>query len=584
MRLGLFQLGAERYWVVMSSHHVLMDGWSLPRLFREVLSTYEELGRGEAKGERNGTYGKFLRWLKRQDWTRAEAMWRSELRGLRGATELGFVGGEGLGYGQRRWTVDARRTAAVERYARREKVTVNTLVQAAWGLALAERAGESDVVFGATTSGRSAPVEGIESAVGLYINTLPMRVVVEDGEGIREWLSGLQARQAELREYEHVSLSEVQSWSEVPRGESLFETIVVFENYPIGEAKDWELGGPVVEGVESEEQTTYAVTAAVSVGRELDLLLTYDAGRVGCAAAEGLGSTVLSVLEGLVASASGAKLSSLAVVNRLGRLERAKRFWRAELAGAPPALELSLDKARPSCPSGRRAQVERSLERVLVSRLRELSEREGVALWTTLSSAYYVLVSKLTGQRDVVIGASASGVVVPLRVRCKREATFGELLAEVNSRTLRSQEHRELPRAQLLAALELAPDPSRTPLFQTALALGSAPVDLGPDGDKLDVALACVEEPMAPSASSSLTPPTSSSVTPPCVGSTRSKTWPSASQARLARRAWEPSRRRRRRSSPSSCRWPAVDSRSRPRWRCRRSSERSRRPTVTASR
>src|SRR5258708_682828 len=169
-----------------------------------------------------------------------EKFWREELNGFRSPVRVRgelAAGEEWSEAGPRKEHVWLGREVSerLRGMARENMLKVNTLVQGAWGLVLSGYNGSADVVFGATVSGRPAGLKGVEQMVGLFINTLAVRVQVREEEGVVEWLKRLQGKQLEAREYEYSPLARVQSWSEVERGEALFESILVFENYPIDE-------------------------------------------------------------------------------------------------------------------------------------------------------------------------------------------------------------------------------------------------------------------------------------------------------------------------------------------------------------
>ena len=138
-------------------------------------------------------------------------------------------------YGKREFTLPVTTTAALQSLAKRNQVTVNTVVQGAWALLLSRYSGSEDVVFGATVSGRPPHIAGIDKMVGMFINTLPVRVRVKAEEEVGEYLKQLQEEQVEQREYDYSSLVEVQGWTDVPRGTPLFDSCVVFQNYPSDE-------------------------------------------------------------------------------------------------------------------------------------------------------------------------------------------------------------------------------------------------------------------------------------------------------------------------------------------------------------
>ena len=191
----------------------------------------------------------------------------------------GEGGSEGeSGYGQRVRELSEETTGKLEAMARGEQVTLNTLVQGAWSVVLSRYSGQEEVVFGATVSGRPAELAGVERTVGLFLNTLPVRVRVGEQVEIGEWLRGLQAAEAEAREYEYASLAQVQGWSGVGGGGQLFESLVVFENYPVGEGGERE-AGVRVKRVRSWERTNYAMTLVVGPGKRLRLRMSYQAGR-----------------------------------------------------------------------------------------------------------------------------------------------------------------------------------------------------------------------------------------------------------------------------------------------------------------
>jgi non-ribosomal peptide synthetase component F len=169
-------------------------------------------------------------------------------------------------------------------FAQRHQLTQNTVVQGTWALLLSTYAKRDDVVFGVVVSGRSAEVSEVESMVGLFINTLPIRVRITPEADLIVWLKQLQAQQSEIGQYEYSPLARVQEWSEVPRGTSLFESIFIFENYPVvSEAEAWlqeAHGGLQVRSVRSIERSNYPLTVWAIPGRELVLKIGYDPQRL----------------------------------------------------------------------------------------------------------------------------------------------------------------------------------------------------------------------------------------------------------------------------------------------------------------
>ena len=178
MRLALIRLAPESYEAVWTHHHILMDGWCLPILLKEVLTEYESIRLGQGSAPKaSAPYRRYVAWLQQGDQAASEDFWRATLKGFTVPTFLGDESkadeSTGVGeYGASTLTISAATTAAIRACAQRYHVTENTLVQGAWALLLSRYRGVTDMVFGTTVSGRSGEIPGIESMVGLFINTL----------------------------------------------------------------------------------------------------------------------------------------------------------------------------------------------------------------------------------------------------------------------------------------------------------------------------------------------------------------------------------------------------------------------------
>jgi amino acid adenylation domain-containing protein/non-ribosomal peptide synthase protein (TIGR01720 family) len=309
MRGALIRIDEERHWFLWSHHHLLLDGWSMPILLRELVLLYGA-GQGDAPLGEPRPYRDYIVWLQSQDLAAAERFWRRTLAGFGEATPLGtddLAEGGTKGRGEHLTVLAAEESEALRAFARRHHLTLNTLAQGAWALLVQRYSGRDDVVFGTVTSGRSAPLPGIESMIGLFINSLPARVRVSPGRGLLAWLEDLQARLSELRQYEYSPLVQVQSWSEVPRGRPLFETLTVFENYPLDEAVREQAGsGLGVAESEAWEQTNYPLTLVVSPTVQWGLRLLYDANRFDEVSVERRLRHLVNLLTGMIADPAGA--------------------------------------------------------------------------------------------------------------------------------------------------------------------------------------------------------------------------------------------------------------------------------------
>jgi amino acid adenylation domain-containing protein len=294
LRVGLLQLTDENYFYVCSQHHIVLDGWSTPVLNRELTALYQALRRGEdAALPPPQPFREYIAWLQRQDLSQAEGFWREYLRGYTIPTPLPLDQRTGSRTGPRggqllaeRLELPAELAESLRALARRERLTLNVIVQAAWAVLLGRYSGRQDVTFGMTVSGRPPTLPGVEAMIGLFINTLPVRVPLGTVEGVLPWLKGLQARQAEMAQYEYSPLAQVQGWSEVPRTTPLFESLFVFQNFsderPARPAPNGRphAGGKPQQPQKGAHEVAYPLTlVAMPTAEGLTLLIRGDSNR-----------------------------------------------------------------------------------------------------------------------------------------------------------------------------------------------------------------------------------------------------------------------------------------------------------------
>ncbi|WEK32623.1 MAG: non-ribosomal peptide synthase/polyketide synthase [Candidatus Pseudomonas phytovorans] len=277
LRLAVIRTDDETCHLVFTSHHILMDGWSNAQLLGEVLQAYA----GLPNGGLTGRYRDYIEWLHRQDPVQAQAFWQQQLQDLNEPTRLALAMRQdkarlGTGYGEHQQRLSEQQTQALGAFARQQRVTVNTLVQAAWLLLLQRYTGQSCVSFGATVSGRPAELRGVEQQLGLFINTLPVVASPRPQQRVAQWVQQLQAQNLALREYEHSPLYDIQRWAG-SGGEGLFDTLLVFENYPVGEALQQSAPAGLVFGnVHGHEQSSVPLTLAIGAGAQLSVHYSYD--------------------------------------------------------------------------------------------------------------------------------------------------------------------------------------------------------------------------------------------------------------------------------------------------------------------
>ncbi|MFF9672031.1 non-ribosomal peptide synthase/polyketide synthase [Streptomyces eurythermus] len=353
MRLTLIRLGPDRVRLVWTFHHVLLDGWSAAQVFEEVCERYAALtsGRRPHTPERK-PFADYLRWLAGRDTGKAERYWRTALAGFQAPTELPRDRRPDGAHrtsssGSVRMTLGPDLSARLRETAQRHGLTLNTVLQGAWALLLSRYGGGTDVVFGTTVSGRPAELPGVTSMVGLFINTLPTRVRVDGSRPLPEWLREIQTAQSEARRHDFVSLAQIQSWSELPGGTSLFDSLVVFENYPF-DADAPARHGLTMEPERDLEPTNYPLSVVVAPGDTLTVNLDHDPAAFDTATVTALGESLRTLLTGM-AGGLDRRLADLPLLDPAEERALVARF------GGRPA-----EAPRGTLPDAFRRQAERT--------------------------------------------------------------------------------------------------------------------------------------------------------------------------------------------------------------------------------
>ncbi|MFI2608323.1 non-ribosomal peptide synthase/polyketide synthase [Kitasatospora sp. NPDC018619] len=316
LRLDLIRLGPDAVRVVWAFHHVLLDGWSVFHVLADVLAAHAALARGERPqlpGRR--PFADYVGWLAQRDTAAAVEHWRTVLADLTAPTALPYDRRPGPGGTARSgdWLshrLDEARTARLQEFARRHRLTLNTVVQGAWALLLSRWSGQRRVCFGTTVSGRPADLAGADAIVGLFITTLPTRVAVDGRRPCAEWLRALQEEQAEDRRFDHLPLARMRELSGVPAGTGLFDSLVVFENYPVGDATAG-AHGLLLRELDAREATNYPLTVVVSPGERLAVELGHDPRYLDARSAERLADQLLHTLAVLADADGGTPLDDL---------------------------------------------------------------------------------------------------------------------------------------------------------------------------------------------------------------------------------------------------------------------------------
>ncbi|MEO1353030.1 MAG: condensation domain-containing protein, partial [Cyanobacteria bacterium J06635_15] len=277
----LIKLGERVYKFIWTHHHILMDGWCLPIIFREILSFYEARLRGETCYlPTPPPYQRYIAWLNSQDKDAAISFWQQALRGF--STPTSLLGdrvrsqNESSNYQECELHLSSQVSRKLQTLVRKHHVTLSCVVQAVWGLLLSRYGGEKDVVFGVTVSGRTNELPDVENMVGLFINTLPLRLQIFPQQQLVPWLKEIQQLILELQQYSYAPLAEIQAKSELGGGTPLFESIVVFENYPVDSSLSYEESSLKVNETEVFEQNNYPLTVVASARDKLLIKISYD--------------------------------------------------------------------------------------------------------------------------------------------------------------------------------------------------------------------------------------------------------------------------------------------------------------------
>ncbi|RKG75337.1 non-ribosomal peptide synthetase, partial [Corallococcus terminator] len=288
MRLVGVRLADQHWHFIWNHHHLLLDGWSSGLFFQEVFALYDTFRSGATPATPSRPpFRDYIAWLQRTDAAADERFWRARLSGLSVPTPVPAEQpstarpGEPSKQDSIRLYLSTEDTTALQAFARQHQLTLNTLAQAAWALVLARYSATQDVLFGTTLAGRPPELPGAEAMLGMLITTLPVRIQLPDEHApLLPWLQLLQEQQLALEQHQHTPLVTAAGWSDMPRGIALFNTLMVFENFPIDESllkRSTELD---IRDLQAGESTHYPLTASVLPGSDLQLHLGYDTHRL----------------------------------------------------------------------------------------------------------------------------------------------------------------------------------------------------------------------------------------------------------------------------------------------------------------
>ena len=286
MRLGLFRVGEAKYIFAWTFHHLLLDGRAVVLLLNEVFECYEAFCAGR-KPDLKPTrpYRDYIEWLAQRDWSRSEAFWRKTLKGFAAPTPLPFSGSQAkpvapqTGHTVQQVVLPSALRDRLWSAAKENGLTANTVFQGAWAVLLCRYSGEDEAVFGVIRACRRSAVEGAEAIVGLFINTLPVRVRCAPDLPVLDWLKELRAQLWTARDHEHTPLAAIHGWSDVPRGAPLFESLFNFQDPSWDAALRAQGGKWAMRQFAIRNQPSFPLWVDVYCGSEVTLKIGYDPAR-----------------------------------------------------------------------------------------------------------------------------------------------------------------------------------------------------------------------------------------------------------------------------------------------------------------
>lgn len=308
-RVTVVQTAPDEHRVIFTFHHLLLDARSLLVLLPELFAACDsyQAGREPIAGEAQ-PYHDYIEWLQSRDSAASLRYWRESLAGFRTPTPLPLAGSSSGTHspgvsemGDRTLRLDAARTSVLQEFARRNDITVNTLVQAAWALLLGRCSGEPEVLFGAVRACRHRSVMGAENLVGPLINTVPVRVALPAGVRVVEWLRTLRQQWIDIRPHEHVALSAIRPWTDVPAGMPLFDTVVSYQEPSWDAALSARGGAWTGRSFEVHNQINHPLALDAAGGPCLQLRISFDPARFSAASIDRLLGHLVTLLEGMAA-------------------------------------------------------------------------------------------------------------------------------------------------------------------------------------------------------------------------------------------------------------------------------------------
>ncbi|MFC9660091.1 amino acid adenylation domain-containing protein [Nocardia sp. NPDC127606] len=471
LRFTVYTTGSGRSHLVLTGHHILLDGWSMPLLMKELLVLYATHGDATPLPPVR-PYRDYLAWLTRQDRAAAERAWSEVLDGVSAtmiAPELTWPPATGHGYGLCEFELDIARTSALTAFAAAAEVTANTVFQTAWGLVVAASTARDDVVFGATVSGRPPQLDGVADMIGLFVDAVPVRVRIDPAATVGDLIRVVQAEQASLLDHHHLGLGAIQRVAGL--GE-LFDTMLAFESYPVDVEGLQQAGGALdnlsIDDLHGADHTHYPITVLVFLGARTQVQIKYRRDLVSDPVARAVTDRLRTAIDSLVAAPTTpvVRIAQQLTTDPADPITRS-RFWRQSLADLPARLVLPTDHLdRVVADSARSTHADsglgaehggaRSTIPTTVHRdLRELADTANVSRQSLVRTALAVLLARLSASDDIVIRTRTPDLL--LRTAIDPAAPFLDLLTRAHEAETVALAHAGIPLADFADLLGVEP-------------------------------------------------------------------------------------------------------------------------------
>ncbi|OYD09085.1 hybrid non-ribosomal peptide synthetase/type I polyketide synthase [Paludifilum halophilum] len=323
-RVTLYKVHESKFFLLISFHHILLDGWSTGIILKEFLQAYTDLASGTSIAPlQKPKFKSFVKRIRQQDKGRQESFWREYLDGWE-AEERFPLPKKWVKTPPRmekyRLALSPEQTEALKTYAKKNQVTLASLFYSAWGLLLQNYADRDDILFGTTVSGRNAEIRGIEKMAGLFINTLPLRVKADGKRKVLDLVREINRSIQEREEYDHTPLVDIKTYGGIPNDQDPFDTLVVMENYPLDRMLFDSTSALTIGDYSMTEQTNYDLTVSVKTFGNMELSLIFNSAVIEGAAVESCADHLRRILEDIVAR-PGASVGEICMLG-----EQEKKF------------------------------------------------------------------------------------------------------------------------------------------------------------------------------------------------------------------------------------------------------------------